>query len=363
MRHFLGFHHFLTPILICVLFFVSEPIAAQKPSNPTTTPRPTSGMGTITPRAFTVSGMVFDAESHARIDGLRVDLRAFTGGTVATAFTSGNGNFQFNNIPAGTYDLVVDQQMGYLSTHEQVQIQGSTFGLMLEVRGMPTASTVYSGSPTVSKRELSIPHNAHDAMQKGLTLLYGKADYKGSIKQFERATQQYPEYYEAYTAMGVAYMDLGDVVNSERVLRKALDLSDAHYVDALFWLASLLSNSERFADAEPLARKGVELNANSWQANSELARALLGLGRAAEAETSALAAIKLRPDNPNLHLVLANIHTELQNNPALLDDLNAYLKLAPTGPFAGQARKQRDEIQQELQNTQASPATPSSQIP
>jgi len=58
-------------------------------------------------------------------------------------------------------------------------------------------------------------------MQKGLTLLYGKADYKGSIKQFERATQQYPEYYEAYTAMGVAYMDLGDVVNSERVLRKA----------------------------------------------------------------------------------------------------------------------------------------------
>src|SRR5882762_4265502 len=154
MRRFLGFDPFLTPILICVLFFVSEPIAAQKPSNPTTTPRPTSGMGTITPRAFTVSGMVFDAESHTRIDGLRVDLRAFTGG---------NGNFQFNNIPAGTYDLVVDQQMGYLSTHEQVQIQGSTFGLMLEVRGMPTASTAYSGSPTVSKRELSIPHNAHDA--------------------------------------------------------------------------------------------------------------------------------------------------------------------------------------------------------
>ncbi len=363
MRRFLGFDPFLTPILICVLFFVSEPIAAQKPSNPTNPPRPTPGMGTTTSRTFAVSGMVFDAESHTRIDGLRVDLRAFAGGTVATAFTSGNGDFQFNSIAAGNYDLVIDQQMGYQSTHQQVQIQGTTFGLTLEVRGMPAASAVPAGSATVSKRELSIPHNAHDAMQKGLTLLYGKSDYKGSVKQFERATQEYPDYYEAYTEMGVAYMDLGDVVNSERVLRKALDLSDAHYVSAFFWLASLLSNSERFADAEPLARKGVELDANSWQANSELARALLGLGRAAEAETSALAAVKLRPENGNLHLLLANIHTELQNAPALLDDLNAYLKLAPTGPFASQARKQRDEVQRELQNTQASPATPSSQIP
>jgi hypothetical protein len=363
MRRFLGFDPFLTPILICALLFVSEPIAAQRPSNPTTTPRATPNMGTNTPRTFAVSGMVSDAESHTRIDGLRVDLRAFTGGTVATAFTSGNGDFQFSNIPAGNYDLVIDQQMGYLFTHQQVQIQGTTFGLTLEVRGMPTASAVPSGSPTVSKRELSIPHNAHDAMQKGLTLLYGKADYKGSVKQFERATHEYPDYYEAYTEMGVAYMNLGDVVNSERVLRKALDLSDAHYVSALFWLASLLSNSERFADAEPLARKGVELDANSWQANSELARALLGLGRTTEAETSALAAIKLRPDNANLHLVLANIHTELRNHPALLDDLNAYLKLAPAGPFANQARKQRDEVQQELQNTQASPGPPASQIP
>jgi len=50
-----------------------------------------------------------------------------------------------------------------------------------------------SGSPTVSKRELSIPHNAHDAMQKGLTLLYGRLTIKGSVKQFERATHEYPD--------------------------------------------------------------------------------------------------------------------------------------------------------------------------
>jgi len=46
MRHIPGFDPFLTPVLIGVLFFISEPIAAQKPSNPTVTPRPTLGMGT-----------------------------------------------------------------------------------------------------------------------------------------------------------------------------------------------------------------------------------------------------------------------------------------------------------------------------
>ena len=361
MRRFLSFDAFIALLLICVLFFVSKPIAAQRPTNPNG-PQPTSGAGTIQPHVFSVGGMVSDAESHTRIDGVRVDLRAFTGGTVATAFTSGNGNFQFNNIPGGSYEVVVEQ-MGYLATHQQVNIQGTTFGIMLELRAIPRASGVSAGNPTVSKRELSIPHKAHDAMAKGLALLYGKFDYQGSVKQFERATQEYPDYYEAYTEMGVAYINLGDAVNSERALRKALDLSEQHYEATLFWLASLLSNGQRFADAEPLARKGVELDANSWQANSELARALLGLGRAAEAETSALAAVKLRPENANLHLVLANIHNELQNDQALLDDLNAYLKLAPAGPFAVQARKQRDELQQELQKTQASPATPSGQNP
>jgi hypothetical protein len=83
----------------------------------------------------------------------------------------------------------------------------------------------------------------------------------------------------------------------------------------------------------------------SWQGPSELARALLGLNRPTEAEAGARAAIELRPDNANLHLLLANIHIELQSELALLDDLNSYLKLAPKGPFADQARKRRDEVQ------------------
>jgi Flp pilus assembly protein TadD len=352
---------YLAPLLVGALFLVlAAPIAAQKTPNPGTRGNP--GIGTPQTHTYTVSGSVSDADSHNRIDSVRVDLRAFTGGTVATTFTSGNGNFTFSNIASGTYQMVVEQ-MGYQPFMQEVDIEGPIYGLTVELRGKPVASAAVHGPATVSQRELSIPQKAHDAMQKGLELLYKKSDYPGSIKQFERAAQAFPDYYEAYTQMGVAYLHMNNTADAEQSFRKSMDLSKEKYADAYFWLASMRSDQQNFAEAEPLARKSVELDPNSWQANSELARALIGLNRPDEAEKSAQAALKLRPDNALLYLILANAHTELQNDQALLDDLNNYLRLAPNGPFAEQVRKQQKELQQALGDAQASPPAASAPNP
>ena len=90
---------------------------------------------------------------------------------------------------------------------------------------------------------------------------------------------------------------------------------------------------------------------------------LLGLDRAEEAEKYAQGAVKLQPDNALLRLLLADIHIALGNDPALLDDFNAYLKLAPNGSFAERVRQHRDQLQQRLQNAQASPSDSSSPEP
>jgi hypothetical protein len=338
-----------------LLFLSSVPVAAQQPK-----PTPPLGpnMGTRQASTLSVSGFVRDAQDHTSIEGVLVELRALAGATVARAFTT-NGSFRFDNIGSGVYNLVVEQ-IGYEAASQQVNVLGGPVnGVLVELRRVRDAvNGVSKGPSTVSKRELSIPRNAHSSMEKGMVLLQEKSDYQGSVKQFERAVHEYPDYYEAYAQMGVAYLHLGNAASSEQALRKSMELSQEHYVDALFWLATLLSNGERFSDAEPLARKAVELDPNSWQANSELARALLGLNRAAEAEKSALVAVKLRSDHPLLYLLLANIHGQLQNDAALLDDLNNYLKLAPAGPFAEQARQQRTQVQQALGDAQGKPATP-----
>jgi predicted Zn-dependent protease len=104
----------------------------------------------------------------------------------------------------------------------------------------------------------------------------------------------------------------------------------------------------------------VQLDPKSWHAQSELAQALLGLGQAQDAEDHAKAAADLQPDNPTLRLLLADIHMRTQDDSALLDDLNAYLRIAPNGPYADKVRQQRDEVQRRLQNSQTPPAAQNS---
>ncbi len=262
------------------------------------------------------------------------------------AFTDGSGGFQVSNIGDGNYNLVVDR-VGYQIANLQVEVHGApVYGIEVELVSSSDAGTpVKNGSDLVSRRELSIPSKAQEDMDKGMTLLYKKSDYQGSLKLFQKATVEYPDYYEAYTQLGVAYVKLADAGNAEKAFRKAIEVSHESYSGAYVGLAELFLYGGRFADAEPLSRKAAEVDSSSWQANSQLARALLGLHRYAEAEKCAVAAVALKPDNANLYLILANAHVQLRNQPALLDDLNHYLKLAPTGSFAEQARLLRDKIQ------------------
>ena len=349
-----------TTALIFTGLLLCAPLAAQRRTlpSPDSFPDTDGGLGSTRARAFSISGVVEDAESRERISGVRVDLQAVTGGVLATTFTSGAGTFQFNNVRMGGYELIFEQT-GYSDGREHLEIQGPVFGVTVELKRLTSAGT--PGSPTISVREYSIPEKARDAMRKGMRLLYEKSDYPGSIKQFQRAIEGYPKFYEAYAQMGLAYMRMNDADQSEKALRKSIELSEGRYLDALVLLAAVFEGTKRYQDAEPLARKAVGLDVNSWRAQSELAQALLGLDRPEDAETSAQAAVNLQPENPTLHLLLADVHMQLRNDPALLEDLNSYLKLAPNGRFAEKAREQRDRVQQRLQNTQAAPApSPSS---
>ena len=80
----------------------------------------------------------------------------------------------------------------------------------------------------------------------------------------------------------------------------------------------------------------------------ELARALVGLKQPDEAEKAAIQSRDFKPDNPPVYLLLANAHIQKRDYPALLQDLEGYLKLAPTGPEADQARRTRDQLQEAL---------------
>jgi tetratricopeptide (TPR) repeat protein len=353
VRRSSGLLLFLTGLLVAVCFY-ALPLAAQR--RPTANPFPdddelgAGGYG----RYYSISGTVADRQSGLRLDGVRVDLNSFNRGAVATTFTT-QGNFRFDDLRDGTYDLTFNLT-GYQEVQEHLEVSGPVFGMAVNLKPLNEAPA--GSSPTVSVRDLSIPQKARDAMNKGMVLLHQKSDYAGSIKEFERAIKIFPNYYEAHAQIGYAYMAMKDPEHAEEALRQSIVVSQEHYPDAFFLLAALFSSQKRFADAEPLARKGVDLAPDSWHAQSEMAQALLGEDRAEDAEKYAQAAVKLQPDNPLLWLLLANIHGNLQNDPALIEDLDAYLKLAPKSDVADRVRQGRDEAKQRLQQSQASPAVP-----
>ena len=299
---------------------------------------------------LSIGGYITAGGGVARVENALVELHAISGGVVATTFSRSNGEFEFANLRPGSYLLVV-RPMDYEQTTQEVDLSmGSAFGLDISVQPRTADSNSPrppDGRKTVTLRDLAVPEKAQEALAKGMTLLYQKSDAAGSVKQFQRAIKEYPDFADAYLQMGIAYAHAGDLANGAEALQKSIALGTQN--PAAYWLlAGVLSDQKHFAQAEPLARRAVDLAPRVWQSNFELARALTGLNRAPDAERPAQAAVDAQPDNAVAHLELANVHGALQKYSKQLTDLNDYLRLDPTGPYSAEARTRRDQIEQFL---------------
>jgi len=308
---------------------------------------PAAGQGAR--RFLSISGNVRDDVSQAALENIRIELHADSGELVTQTFTTSTGAFEFGGLRAGSY-LVIIQVSGYEPLRESVDLLNASHGgLLYSLRRLPDKSNPVppSDQPSVSARELKLPPKAQDALHKGLDKLYAKKDPDGSIAFFRKVLEISPDFYEAHYYIGMAYMFTAKLPEAEVAFRTAIEHSEDHYADPHIALATLLIDNKRAEEAEENARRGVELDPQSWQGHLELAKALLALNRPADAEKSGLVARKLKPDFPNLYITLANIHIRLQNAPALLDDVNTYLKLAPDGPYSERAKQIKSTVEKQ----------------
>ncbi len=304
-----------------------------------------------TSRSLLIRGTLRNNDSSQPMENIKVELKKLTGEVVSTGFTRPNGEFEFGGLSNGVYYLVVEEK-GYEPLRESVELMDAPrWGVQLFLR-RPLELGKNAPGRTVSARELSIPRKAHDAMEKGLSRLHEKNDFQGSLAFFQRAVAEFPTYYEAYYEMGVAHLQLKQLAEAEQALRKSIDISQNTYFPAHIELAALLCNAHQFTEAETLARRSIELDANAWQGHFQLARALVGLNRVEAAEKSGLETRTRKPDFAQLYLLLANIHIRQHAYPALLEDLDTYLKLEPNGVMSTQARDMREKIHNALAKAQ-----------
>jgi tetratricopeptide (TPR) repeat protein len=204
-----------------------------------------------------------------------------------------------------------------------------------------------SPDATVSVRQLRIPDRAKFAFNKGTQKLAAK-DYLGSIAEFQKAIAAYDDFYEAYYKIGIANLEMQASEAAESAFRKSIALSESKYTPPLFGMGLALASQKQFADAETYVRTGLQLEPTSASGLLTLGWVLFSAQRVVEAEKATRDAVLYNPNLAMAHLLLAQIHRHQNNSAAVVDDLDAYLRLDPDSSRSRALRTTRDAAQQSL---------------
>jgi len=306
-----------------------------------------------------IFGKITNDADHSPMANVAIRLSTETGQVVSTTYSDPSGAYNFENLAADNYVLTIKVE-GFQPVQQDARLTTipsltANIALHKSEGGRPEFGTGDANESSISARELGLPSKAQDALAKGKDRLYQKHDPAGSLPFFKKVLEISPGFYDGYYLEGVAYTQQAQLSEAESAFRKAIDGSEHHYADPCFALASLLTDKKQFDDAMKLAREGLQADSEAWRGYYELARALFGEGKFAEAEANGIEARKRKTDFPGLYLILANIHMQLHKNEAVLGDVDAYLKLEPDGPASAQARLIKSQMEKALGHTPEQP--------
>jgi hypothetical protein len=304
--------------------------------------------GQLTPEPRTLSGTVYYAGGHQPAENISVELHTTEGSMIAPQTTSSNGWFEFRGLPRGVYVIAINVA-GFEPVNFKVDLVfASSRGNVIYLQPRSINSTTSPHASPISTHELSMPQKARTLMESGKKKVYTDKNVQAGLEDFRRALAIAPGYYEAHYQIALAGLILGQRDLAEKSFRKAIEVSGDKYGDADIGLGTTMLDRRDFSEGEKTIRRGIELSPDSWLGHYELGRALLNQERIEDAEKAALQARSLAPNAAIIYRLLSNVHLRQKNYPALLDDIDAYLKLDPDSPAGIRAKQMREEVRQKI---------------
>lgn len=324
--------------LIAAMFSFTSPAHAQDPNFDV----PSSS--TFRGRNGQIMGTVYLNRRAQPASQVLVNIRSMTSGRTQAVLTDLAGHFELREIPPGSYEVSASERgLGFASATTDVGTFPAEVTLYLNSSSSapPRGESPY----VVSTHELRIPQKAQDEYSRGMDLM-AKKDFAGSLAHFSKAAADCPDYYEAIYRVGLLEMRLDHQEKAAEAFQKAIDLSGGHYARPQFAYGLLLSNQGKSKEAENLIRRGLETEPDSAEGYLFLGIALFNQNRLDESEKSLQEALLRRPQYADVYLVLGDLHAKTKDYQSQIQDLDTYLKLAPTAQAADYARKVRDAAQQ-----------------
>lgn len=324
-------------VLICVLTFNSFVGWAQIGRD-----RPDPGSR----RPF-IEGTVVD-QNGAPIPSARVMVTLFGAGTGLTGFSNDDGRFFFYELSERTYNVSVSAT-GFVEATQSVNLTYGPQNIRFVLRRRDSSPTA-APAQSVAVTDLAVPAKARARYQKGMKELERK-EFENSVKHFQAAIQEYPRYAAAYSALGIAYIQMRKIELAREAFEKALGLNE-NSAEAQLGLGLVCNDEKRYAEAEKHLLKAQQLNPADWHVHYELGRAYYGLDQLENAEKRLRLARKAHPDYGNLYLLLANVLVLQHKYAEGLAEMEEFLKVAPNSPLAPQVREKTNLLKAELANPQ-----------
>jgi len=287
-----------------------------------------------------ISGTLLSQGDNRPLTQVAISLKSHSAGVFRSVLTDYDGHFEVTGLAPGNYEISVEES-GYQPVRTKAQLDGPSLKMVLYLMsstGPQTRTKTYS----VSVRDLQISGKAHDEYNKGLLSL-AKKDLVASLSHFTKAVKAFPQYYEAFYHMGVVQTSLGKMGEAMQAFQKAIDLSGGRYAWAQFGLGYALYLENKPDEAEPIIRRGLEVDGNSPDGHAILGLVLLRLNRPDEAEKSAREALLRKPDFADAYLVLSDAYGLKRDYREQLQGLDTYLKLDPNGVSSERVRQAREQ--------------------
>jgi tetratricopeptide (TPR) repeat protein len=296
-----------------------------------------------------VSGVV-TSEGANTPSMVRVELRTVAGGIIQTVYTDDSGQFTFNNVPPGSYSLVV-RMPGFEPIRMPLRVDlHPVMNLVLTLTptkfGQRNAKAVPGSANVVSVRQLQIPGKAIEEYRKAAeSESRGKTDE--AIHHWEKAVKIYPKFAESYIQLSRIYADRGDFEKATQSANNALDI-DGTNADSYVALGYVYMKEKDTAKATEALQKAVRLSDSNWFSQLWLGKLLLDEKQAQDAYPHLLRASELKPDLPTVYLLLYNDLLGLDRAKDALAKLDEFLDRFPDNPMAEKARAKRQSLAKAL---------------
>ena len=276
-------------------------------------------------------------------------------GQLGRTMTDSGGKFVFDGLTIArggdAQFLVTVHCSGYKDASQVADLRGSPRGFVsLDLQRDTSADVpnVPSGGPgeTISAKQPSSPE-ARAALAKAQELLIEKHDAKGSIEGFKKTLKLDPQYGPGYVLLGTAYMQTQEWEDAKSAFEKASKLEPGNSV-AFLGIGAAMNQQGDFTGALKPLQHSLDMKADSAEAHYEMGRSLWGLQKWQDAEPHARKSIEVNREFAPSHVLMGNIYLRRRDANSALTEFNEYLRLDPQGQHAAAVKEMVEKIQKAL---------------